>query len=41
MTDNQHRLQQQRWREEITLPVAGADFPDEEDEEDEDLPQAA
>ena len=38
MTDKQHRLQQKCWREEITLPVAGVDFPDEEDEEDEDLP---
>ncbi|MBQ6167748.1 MAG: ATP-dependent Clp protease ATP-binding subunit [Muribaculaceae bacterium] len=38
MTDNQHRLQQSRWRQDITLPKAGADFPDEEDEEDEELP---
>ena len=38
MTDNQYRLQQERWREDITLPVAGADFPDEEDEEEDELP---
>jgi len=38
MTDNQYRLQQERWRQDITLPVAGADFPDEEDEEEDELP---
>ena len=38
MMNDQQRLQQNHWRQEITLPVAGADFPDEEDEEDEDLP---
>ena len=39
MIHNQYKLQQQHWREDITLPRAGADFPDEEDEdEDADLP---
>ncbi len=38
MTDKQYRLQQERWRQDITLPVAGADFPDEEDEEEDELP---
>jgi len=38
MTEQQYRLQQERWRQDVTLPVAGADFPDEEDEEDDDLP---
>ena len=38
MIQNQHKLQQDHWREDITLPIAGADFPDEEDEEEEDLP---
>ncbi len=38
MTDKQYRLQQSRWRQDITLPVAGADFPDEEDEEEDELP---
>ena len=38
MIHNQHTLQQSHWREDITLPKAGADFPDEEDEEDENLP---
>ena len=38
MTDKQNRLQQERWRQDITLPVAGADFPDEEDEEEDELP---
>ena len=38
MMSNQQQLQQNHWRQEITLPVAGADFPDEEDEEDEGLP---
>ena len=37
MINEQHRLQQIHWRQDITLPKAGADFPDEEDEED-DLP---
>ena len=31
-------MQEQYWRQDITLPKAGADFPDEEDEEDDDLP---
>ena len=38
MIHNQHRLQQSYWRQDITLPVAGADFPDEEDDEEDDLP---
>ena len=38
MTDNQHRLQQERWRQDVTLPMAGANFPDEEDDEEDDLP---
>ena len=38
MINNQHKLQEDYWRQDITLPVAGADFPDEEDEEDDDLP---
>ena len=38
MTENQHKLQEEYWRQDITLPIAGADFPDEEDEEDDDLP---
>ena len=40
MINNQHKLQEDYWRQDITLPVAGADFPDEEDEEDDDLPGA-
>ena len=38
MIDQRHQLQQSHWRQDIGLPVAGADFPDEEDEDDEDLP---
>ena len=38
MIDQRHQLQQSNWRQDIGLPVAGADFPDEEDEDDEDLP---
>ncbi len=38
MNNEQHRLQQTHWRQDITLPKAGADFPDEEDEEEDDLP---
>ena len=38
MINDQHRLQQSHWREDIALPKAGADFPEEDDEEDEDLP---
>ena len=38
MIHNKHRLQQSYWRQDITLPVAGADFPDEEDDEEDDLP---
>ena len=37
MIHNQHDMQQQYWRQDFALPKAGADFPDEEDEED-DLP---
>ena len=38
MINDNHKLQQQYWRQDIALPSAGADFPDEEDEEDDDLP---
>ncbi len=38
MINNQHNMQQQYWRKDILSPRAGADFPDEEDEEDNDLP---
>ena len=38
MIHNQHNMQQEYWRQDITLPKAGADFPDEEDEDDGDLP---
>ncbi len=38
MINNQNKLQENYWRQDITLPMAGADFPDEEDEEDDDLP---
>ncbi len=38
MINNQHQLQQNHWRQDITLPVAGADFPDEEEDEEDDLP---
>ena len=31
MIHKQYQLQQNHWRQDITLPVAGADFPDEED----------
>ena len=35
MIHDQHHLQQNHWRQDIILPRAGADFPDEEDEDDE------
>ena len=38
MIHNQQELQQSYWRQDITLPVAGADFPDEEDDEEDELP---
>ncbi len=38
MIHQQYQLQQNHWRQDITLPVAGADFPDEEDEDEDDLP---
>jgi len=38
MIHNQHDMQEQYWRQDYTLPQAGADFPDEEDEEDDELP---
>ena len=41
MIHDQHQLQQNYWRQDITLPKAGADFPDEEDEEEDDLPGGA
>ncbi len=38
MIHNQHDMQQKYWRHDIAVPKAGADFPDEEDDEDDDLP---
>ncbi|MBQ9556866.1 MAG: ATP-dependent Clp protease ATP-binding subunit [Muribaculaceae bacterium] len=38
MIQDQHNMQQQYWRQDIAVPRAGADFPDEEDDEDNDLP---
>ena len=38
MNTNQHDKQQRYWRQDIPVPKAGADFPDEEDEDDDDLP---
>ena len=38
MIHNQHDMQHKYWQRGFALPSAGADFPDEEDEEDEDLP---
>ena len=38
MIHNQHDMQHEYWQRGFALPCAGADFPDEEDEEDEDLP---
>ena len=38
MIHNQHDMQHEYWQRGFALPSAGADFPDEEDEEDEDLP---
>ena len=38
MIHNQHDMQEQYWRQDITVPRAGADFPDEEDDEDDDMP---
>jgi ATP-dependent Clp protease ATP-binding subunit ClpC len=38
MIHNQHDMQYEYWQRGFALPSAGADFPDEEDEEDEDLP---
>ena len=38
MIHNQHDMQHEYWRQDFALPKAGADFPDEEDEEDDDLP---
>lgn len=37
MINDQHKLQQSHWRQEVNAPSAGADFPEEDDEED-DLP---
>ena len=37
MIHDQHEMQQEYWRQDFALPKAGADFPDEEDEDD-DLP---
>ena len=38
MIHNQHDMQHEYWQRDFVLPKAGADFPDEEDEEDDDLP---
>lgn len=38
MIHNQHEMQQKYWRHDIAVPKAGADFPDEEDDEEDDLP---
>jgi len=38
MINNQHDYQQQYWRQDTCTPRAGADFPDEEDDEDDELP---
>ena len=38
MIYNQQKLQQLHWSQEINAPKAGADFPDEEDDEEDDLP---
>ena len=38
MIHNQHDIQQKYWRHDIAVPKAGADFPDEEDDEEDDLP---
>ena len=38
MIHNQHNMQEKYWRQEFSAPRAGADFPDEEDEEDDELP---
>ena len=38
MIHNQHDMQEQYWRQDITVPRAGAYFPDEEDDEDDDMP---
>ena len=38
MIHNQHEMQEKYWKQDITVPRGGADFPDEEDDEDEELP---
>ncbi len=38
MIHNQHEMQEKYWKQDMAVPRAGADFPDEEDEEDEGLP---
>ena len=38
MIHNQHDNQQEYWRQDFALPTAGADFPDEDDEENDELP---
>ncbi len=38
MIHNQHLMQEKYWKHGISTPVAGADFPDEDDDEDDDLP---
>ena len=38
MIHDQHDMQQEYWRQDFAQPKAGADFPDEEEDEDDDLP---
>ena len=38
MIHNQHDNQQQYWRRDFALPIAGADFPDEDEDESDELP---
>ena len=38
MIHNQHDNQQQYWRRDFGLPIAGADFPDEDEDESDELP---
>lgn len=38
MIHDQHDMQQEYWRQDFALPKAGADFPDEEEDEDDELP---
>ncbi len=38
MIHDQHDMKQEYWRQDFALPKAGADFPDEEEDEDDELP---